>query len=65
MTNGSNKFYSANVIDVLESGEAIIELPPELLKEVGWKEGDTLNIEDRDDSIILSKVTDGKATIKN
>ena len=60
MTNESNKIYISKVVDILENGDAIIELPPELLEEVGWKEGDLLNIEDRNGSIILSKVIDGK-----
>ena len=60
MTSGSNKVYTANVVDVLENGDAILELPQDLLDEMGWKEGDTLNIKDSDGAIILSKVTDGK-----
>ena len=62
MTNGSNKIYTANVISVLEDGDAILELPTELLDEVGWKAGDMINIDDRDGSIILSKVDNGKTT---
>jgi formylmethanofuran dehydrogenase subunit D len=60
MTSGSNKTYTSKVLDILENGDAVIELPPELLDEIGWKEGDTLNIEDRDGSIFLSKVTNGE-----
>lgn len=62
MTNGSSKTYIANVVDICENGDAILELPKELLEEMGWKEGDTINIDDRDGSIILSKVTNGKTT---
>jgi len=60
MTSGSSKTYTANVVDILENGDAILELPQDLLDEVGWKEGDTLNIKDSNGTIILSKVTDGK-----
>lgn len=56
MIDGSNKIYTANVIDVLENGDAILELPQDLLDEVGWKLGDTIYIDDRDNSIVLSKV---------
>ena len=57
MIDGSNKIYTANVIDVLENGDAILELPQDLLDEVGWKLGDTIYIDDSNNSIILSKVT--------
>jgi formylmethanofuran dehydrogenase subunit D len=60
MTSGSNKTYTANVVEILENGDAILELPQEMMDELGWKEGDTLNIKDSDGAIILSKVTDGK-----
>lgn len=60
MTSGSNKTYTSNVVEILENGDAIIELPQDLLDEIGWKEGDSINIEDRNGSIILSKVIDGK-----
>jgi formylmethanofuran dehydrogenase subunit D len=33
----------------------LMKLPPELLAETGWKEGDTLNIKAEDGSIVLSK----------
>ena len=33
----------------------IMKLPPELLEQTGWKEGDTLNIELQDGAIVISK----------
>lgn len=60
MTSGSNKIYISSVVEICENGDAIIELPQDLLNEVGWKEGDSLNIEEKNGAIILSKVTDGK-----
>jgi hypothetical protein len=33
----------------------IMKLPPELLEQTGWKEGDTLNIEIQDGAIVISK----------
>jgi hypothetical protein len=33
----------------------IMKLPPELLDQTGWKEGDTLNIELQDGAIVISK----------
>lgn len=32
-----------------ETGEAILQFPPEMLEQVGWKEGDTLEWTDRGD----------------
>lgn len=40
-----------------QTGEAILQLPPDMLANVGWKEGDTLEwIDNGDDSWILKKV---------
>lgn len=33
----------------------ILKFPPELLEQVGWKEGDTLNIELEEGAIVISK----------
>lgn len=44
-----------------ETGDAILEFPPELLEKAGWREGDTLKWTDQGDgSWILTKaeVTD-------
>lgn len=44
-----------------ETGDAILEFPPDLLEKAGWREGDTLKWTDRGDgSWILTKteVTD-------
>ena len=54
-----SKTFTSKVLEICDNGDAIIELPPELLEEVGWKEGDTLNIEQREDKLIyISKVKD-------
>ena len=34
----------------------IMKLPPELCEQMGWKEGDTLNIEVEDGAMVISKV---------
>ena len=51
-----SKTFTAKVLEICDNGDAIIELPPELLKEMGWKEGDTLNISDEDGKIIIKKI---------
>lgn len=55
----NSKTFTSKVLEICDNGDAIIELPPELLEEVGWKEGDTVNIEQREDKrIYISKVKD-------
>jgi AbrB family looped-hinge helix DNA binding protein len=34
----------------------IFKIPPELCEQIGWKEGDTINIEANEGRIILKKV---------
>ena len=51
-----NKVYTSKVVDVLENGDAIIDLPPELLEEMGWKEGDKLNIDLVDGKVIIKRI---------
>lgn len=48
--------YTANVLEICDNGDAIIELPPELLAETGWKEGDTLDITEENGVILLKKI---------
>jgi hypothetical protein len=39
-----------------ETGEAILQFPPDLMEKAGWKEGDTLEWRDRGDgSWLLEK----------
>ena len=48
------------IIEVQEnnSGDLFIELPDELIDELGWQEGDVLNWDLKGDGIVLSKVHD-------
>ena len=50
------KTFTAKVVEICDNGDAIIELPPELLEEMGWKEGDTLDISDENGKIIIKKI---------
>ena len=48
--------YTANVVEILEDGSAVLELPQDLLTQVGWTEGTELNIrKEENGAIILSK----------
>ena len=48
------------IIEVQEnnSGDLFIELPDELIDELGWQEGDILNWDLKGDGIVLNKVHD-------
>ena len=52
------KSWTLNVEEADDgSGDAILTFPPDLLEQVGWKEGDTLNwIDQKDGSWQLKKV---------
>ncbi len=52
------KTFTSKVVEICDNGDAIIELPPELLEEMGWKEGDTLDISEKDGKIIIKKIDD-------
>lgn len=50
------KTYTANVISVLENGDAVLELPEDMLNDLGWKEGDVLDIDLQDSQIVMKKI---------
>ncbi len=52
-----SKQYIANVIDVLDNGDAVIELPLEMISDLGWKEGDVLDIIAENKKIIVKNLT--------
>ena len=47
----------SSVLEVKESpnGDLFIELTPEMMDAVGWKEGDTINWEEQGDKIFVLK----------
>ena len=50
------KSYTAEVVEILENGDAVLQLPPELCEELGWKEGDTVSLKEEDGKIIIKKL---------
>ena len=58
------KTYIADVAEILENGEAVLNLPDELCKDMGWSEGTDLWWEIVDDKIIM-KAKDGTETSKS
>jgi bifunctional DNA-binding transcriptional regulator/antitoxin component of YhaV-PrlF toxin-antitoxin module len=53
------KTFTSNVLEICDNGDAIVELPPELLEEMGWKVGDKLDITEENGSVIIKKIDDG------
>lgn len=51
-----NKTYTSRVVEICDNGDAILELPPELCEDMGWKEGDNLDITVENGQLILKKV---------
>lgn len=53
----SNKIYTSQVLEILENGDALVEIPPELMEQMGWKEGDVLDcyLESDTNAIIIRK----------
>ena len=49
--------YSVSVQEDSQSKDLFFELPPKLLKELGWETGDDINFEETDDGgLRLTKV---------
>ena len=55
MSNKS-KVYESQVLEVLENGDAIIELSTELCEDMGWEVGDCLDITMENGEVILRKI---------
>jgi bifunctional DNA-binding transcriptional regulator/antitoxin component of YhaV-PrlF toxin-antitoxin module len=49
------KTYISNVLEICENGDAIVEIPDELMDEMGWKVGDELNITEENGNVIIKK----------
>jgi bifunctional DNA-binding transcriptional regulator/antitoxin component of YhaV-PrlF toxin-antitoxin module len=51
------KSYTSKVLEICENGDAIIELPTELVEELGWKVGDVLDYEEKDGKIFVKNIS--------
>jgi formylmethanofuran dehydrogenase subunit D len=54
-----SKTYTSKVLEICDNGDAIIELPQELIEELGWQVGDTLKMELIDGSIVIENIDNG------
>lgn len=62
--NTENKTYLGQVIEVLPNGDGILELDPELVKELGWEVGDELDYNMKDGKIYITNLTKEKNETK-
>jgi formylmethanofuran dehydrogenase subunit D len=56
------KKYESKVLDILDDGSAVLELPEELCKEVGWELGDDLIVKMEKGVVTLRKSNGSKST---
>ena len=47
--------YSAQVVEVCENGDAIVQLPDDLIEDLGWKV----------DDVLIMTMVDGAVHVKN
>jgi hypothetical protein len=54
----TDKSYTTKVLEITENGDAIIEIPQELMDNMGWLVGDILDFElTKDNSVIITNLT--------
>jgi hypothetical protein len=49
--------YSAEVVEICENGDAIIQFSEEMIQDLGWKVDDTLSISMVDGAVHLKNIT--------
>ena len=49
--------YSAQVVEVCENGDAILQFSEEMIQDLGWKVDDVLSISMVDDAVHLKNIT--------
>ena len=51
------KTYTSKVLEICENGDAIVEIPDELMEELGWKVGDSLKYEEKDGKVFIKNIS--------
>ena len=54
------KIYTTKVTEICENGDAIVELPDELVKELNWEIGDTLDYQMKDGAVFIKNLSKEK-----
>ena len=62
--NTVSKTYTGQVIEVLPNGDGVLELDPEMVKDLGWQVGDELDYEQKDGKIYITNLTRKKDETK-
>ena len=57
--------YTTKVVEICENGDAIVELPDELVKELNWEVGDVLNYELKDQRVFIKNLTKEKRDVSS
>ena len=52
-----SKKYESKVLEICDNGDAIVELPDELMEELGWKLGDKLDYQMKDGSVYITNLS--------
>ncbi len=55
-----SKNYTTKVVEICDNGDAIVELPDELVKELGWEVGDTLDYEMKNEAVYIKNLSKEK-----
>jgi hypothetical protein len=51
------KNYSAEVVEICENGDAILQFSEEMIQDLGWKVDDVLSISMKDGAVHLRNIT--------
>ena len=54
------KTYTTKVTEICENGDAIVELPDELVKELDWQIGDTIDYQMKDEAVFIKNLSKEK-----
>ena len=52
--------YTTKVTEICENGDAIVELPDELVKELNWEIGDTLDYQMKNEAVYIKNLSKEK-----
>jgi antitoxin component of MazEF toxin-antitoxin module len=52
--------YTTKVLEICENGDAIVELPDELVKELNWQIGDTIDYEIKNEAVYIKNLSKEK-----
>jgi hypothetical protein len=56
--------YSAEVVEICENGDAILQFSDEMIQDLGWKVDDVLSISMVDGAVHLKNITQHPKSIK-